>query len=89
LAEPGSAPRPIRSLAETVAELPMFVDAFRHRIPATEYYLRRDKTDDVYAIVRGTASRGSPLRGTKTEQNLDAVADPVRRGPFTFPALRL
>jgi putative SOS response-associated peptidase YedK len=41
---PDGAPRPIHARAETVAELPMFADAFRHRraiVPATEYYQRR------------------------------------------------
>jgi putative SOS response-associated peptidase YedK len=41
---PDSAPAPIHARAETVAALPMFADAFRHRraiIPATEYYQRR------------------------------------------------
>ena len=41
---PESAPRPIHARAETVAELPMFADAFRRRralVPATEYYQRR------------------------------------------------
>ena len=36
--------RPIHARAETVAKLPMFADAFRHRraiVPATEYYHRR------------------------------------------------
>ena len=35
---------PIHARAETVAELPMFADAFQHRraiVPATEYYQRR------------------------------------------------
>ncbi len=39
-----SAPGPIHARAETVAELPTFADAFRHRraiVPATEYYQRR------------------------------------------------
>jgi putative SOS response-associated peptidase YedK len=38
------APRPIHARAETVAELPMFADAFRHRraiVPAGEYYQRQ------------------------------------------------
>ncbi|HEY1410534.1 MAG TPA: SOS response-associated peptidase [Rhodopila sp.] len=38
------APRPIHARAETVAELPMFAEAFRLRraiVPATEYYQRR------------------------------------------------
>jgi putative SOS response-associated peptidase YedK len=40
----GSAPGPIHARAETVADLPMFADAFRHRraiVPAAEYYQRR------------------------------------------------
>jgi putative SOS response-associated peptidase YedK len=39
-----SAPRPIHARAETVAELPTFVDAFRHRravVPVAEYFQRR------------------------------------------------
>ena len=38
------APRPIHARAETVAELPMFADAFRRRralVPATAYFQRR------------------------------------------------
>jgi putative SOS response-associated peptidase YedK len=41
---PGGAPAPIHARAESVAELPMFADAFRQRraiVPATEYYQRR------------------------------------------------
>ena len=41
---PDSAARPIHARAETVAEHPMFAEAFRHRraiVPATEYYQRR------------------------------------------------
>ena len=41
---PESAPRPIHARAETVAELPMFADAFRRRravVPANEYYQSR------------------------------------------------
>jgi len=44
--DPTSAPRPIHTRAETVAELPMFADAFRRRraiVPATEYYQRRTR----------------------------------------------
>lgn len=43
-ADPHSALRPIHARAETVAELPVFADAFRHRraiVPANEYYQRR------------------------------------------------
>ena len=41
---PDSAPRPTHASAETVAQLPMFAEAFRQRraiVPATEYYQRR------------------------------------------------
>jgi putative SOS response-associated peptidase YedK len=56
-----SAPRPISARAETVAELPTFADAFLRRrciVPATEYYLRKDGTDERYAVVR---RNGLPL----------------------------
>ncbi len=54
---PGSAPGPIHARAETVAALPMFVDAFRHRraiVPAAEYYQRRTigEAGQRYAISR-------------------------------------
>ena len=41
---PAAAPRPIHARAETVAELPLFAGAFRHRraiVPASQYYQRR------------------------------------------------
>jgi putative SOS response-associated peptidase YedK len=41
---PALAPRPIHARAETVAVLPMFADAFRHRraiVPASDYYQQR------------------------------------------------
>jgi putative SOS response-associated peptidase YedK len=41
---PAVASRPIHARAETVAELPMSADAFRHRraiVPASDYYQRR------------------------------------------------
>jgi putative SOS response-associated peptidase YedK len=59
--DPDTAPRPIHARAETVAGLPMFADAFRHRraiVPATEYYLGKDGTDERCAIVRRD---GQPL----------------------------
>jgi putative SOS response-associated peptidase YedK len=40
---PDSGPRLIHARAETVAELPLFAEAFQHRraiVPATEYYQR-------------------------------------------------
>jgi putative SOS response-associated peptidase YedK len=51
------APGPIYARAETVAELPMFAEAFRHRraiVPATEYYQRRTigEPGQRYAISR-------------------------------------
>jgi putative SOS response-associated peptidase YedK len=51
------APRPIHARAETVAELPMFADAFRHRraiVPATEYFQQRTigEPRQRYAIAR-------------------------------------
>jgi putative SOS response-associated peptidase YedK len=55
--DPLKAPRPIHARAETVAELPMFADAFRRRraiVPANEYYQRRTRggPDQRLAIVR-------------------------------------
>lgn len=54
---PDTAPRPTHARAETVAELPMFADAFRHRraiVPAAEYYQRRSRggPDQRFAIFR-------------------------------------
>jgi putative SOS response-associated peptidase YedK len=46
--KPQTAPAPIHARAETVAEHPMFADAFRHRralVPASEYYQRATKGD--------------------------------------------
>jgi putative SOS response-associated peptidase YedK len=56
-------PGPIHARGETVAELPMFADAFRHRraiVPATEYYQRRTMGEpgQRYAIARRD---GQPL----------------------------
>jgi putative SOS response-associated peptidase YedK len=50
-------PAPIHTRAETVAEHPMFAEAFRHRraiVPATEYYQRRTigEPGQRYAISR-------------------------------------
>jgi putative SOS response-associated peptidase YedK len=50
-------PRPIHARAETVAELPTFADAFRHRraiVPATEYFQQRTigEPGQRYAIAR-------------------------------------
>jgi putative SOS response-associated peptidase YedK len=59
--DPDQAPRPIHARAETIAELPTFADAFRHRraiVPATEFYQRRDGSAQRYAIVR---KDGQPL----------------------------
>jgi putative SOS response-associated peptidase YedK len=59
--DPDKAPRPIHARAETIAALPTFADAFRHRraiVPATEYYLRKDGTEERYAIQRRD---GQPL----------------------------
>jgi putative SOS response-associated peptidase YedK len=60
---PGSSPRPIHARAETVAELPIFADAFRRRralVPATEYYQRRTIGEPLqrYVITRGD---GQPM----------------------------
>jgi putative SOS response-associated peptidase YedK len=60
---PAAAPRPIHARAETVAALPLFVAAFRHRraiVPAREYYQRatRGKPGRRYAIRRRD---GQPL----------------------------
>lgn len=60
---PDSAPKPIHARAETVAELPLFIDAFRRRraiVPATEYYQRRTigEPGQRYAIARRD---GQPL----------------------------
>ncbi|MFP5248261.1 MAG: SOS response-associated peptidase [Acidobacteriota bacterium] len=54
---PDTAPRPIHARAETVAELPMFAEAFRKRraiVPAAEYYQQRTKggPKERYAISR-------------------------------------
>jgi putative SOS response-associated peptidase YedK len=61
--DPESAPRPIHARAETVAELPLFAEAFRHRraiVPATEYYQQRTIGGPAqrYAIARRD---GQPL----------------------------
>jgi len=55
--DPLKAPRPIHARAETVADPPMFADAFRRRraiVPANEYYQRRTRgsPDQRFAIVR-------------------------------------
>jgi len=60
---PDSAPRPIHARAETVAVVPLFAEAFRHRraiVPATEYYQQRTIGRPVqrYAISRRD---GQPL----------------------------
>jgi putative SOS response-associated peptidase YedK len=60
---PDAAPRPIHARAETVATLPLFADAFRHRraiVPAREYYQRatRGEAGRRYAIRR---QDGQPL----------------------------
>lgn len=55
---PAAAPRPIHARAETVAELPLFAGAFRHRraiVPASQYYQRRtigEPRGERYAIMR-------------------------------------
>jgi putative SOS response-associated peptidase YedK len=56
-ANPGDAPRPIHARAETVAELPMFADAFRRRraiVPASEYFQKRTigEPAERYAVSR-------------------------------------
>jgi putative SOS response-associated peptidase YedK len=56
-ANPDDAPRPIHARAETVAELPIFADAFRRRraiVPAAEYYQKRTigEPGQRYAISR-------------------------------------
>ena len=61
--DPATAPRPIHARAETLAELPMFADAFRRRrgiVPADEYYQRRTRggPDQRFAISR---SDGQPM----------------------------
>jgi len=60
--DPG-APHPIHARAETIADLPMFADAFRQRraiVPATAYFQRRSIGTGVvrYAITR---KDGQPL----------------------------
>src|SRR5271156_1552732 len=60
---PDSALRPIHARAETVAEHPIFADAFRRRraiVPAAEYFQKRTigETGERYAISR---SDGQPM----------------------------
>jgi putative SOS response-associated peptidase YedK len=53
--DPDNARRPIHARAETITDLPMFADAFRRRraiVPATEYYQRKQRTDEWFAITR-------------------------------------
>ncbi len=54
---PEAAPRPIHARAETVADLPIFAEAFRQRraiVPAAEYYQRATKGEPGrrYAVSR-------------------------------------
>jgi len=62
-ADPATAPRPIHARAETVAEVPLFADAFRRRraiVPVDAYYQRRTAAS---AGARYTISRtdGRPM----------------------------